>query len=154
MLFQGSTAGVIFDSFLNKEPTAPVRLNPGLPAELERIIGKALDQPVYNLLGGMVHEKIRAYTYIYPASDDSTSDRKNGDHWAIADAFGDAEITPRRAADYAAQGFTAVKFDPVMPMGAFDPRQLSVEVLDNAELVVKNVREAVGVTSGTPRRSS
>jgi 2-dehydro-3-deoxyphosphogalactonate aldolase len=37
-----------------------------------------------------------------------------------------------------------VKFDPVMPMGAFDPRQLSLAALDNAELVTKNVREAVG----------
>ncbi len=115
------------------------------------IIGKALDQPVYNLLGGQVHEKLRSYTYIYPAGDDFTSDDKDGerktaDHWAIADAFGDAEVTPKRAAEYAAQGFTAVKFDPVMPMGAFDPRQLSLEVLDNAELVVKNVREAVGNT--------
>ena len=29
-------------------------------------------------------------------------------------------------------------------MSAFDPRQLSLEVLDNAELVTKNIREAVG----------
>ena len=31
-------------------------------------------------------------------------------------------------------------------MSAFDPRQLSLEVLDNAELVTKNIREAVGNT--------
>ena len=37
-----------------------------------------------------------------------------------------------------------MKFDPVMPMGAFDPRQLSLEALENAELVTKNIREAVG----------
>ncbi len=108
------------------------------------IVGKALDQPVYNLLGGQVHEKLRSYTYVYPAGDDFAAGGDAVDHLAIADAFGDAEVTPERAAAYVAQGFTAVKFDPVMPMGAFDPRQLSLQALDNAELVVKNVRQAVG----------
>ena len=29
------------------------------------IVGKALAQPVYNLLGGKAHEKLRSYTYLY-----------------------------------------------------------------------------------------
>ena len=29
------------------------------------IIGKELDKPVYELLGGKVHEKLRSYTYLY-----------------------------------------------------------------------------------------
>lgn len=28
------------------------------------IIGKAVNQPIYNLLGGQYHEKLRAYTYM------------------------------------------------------------------------------------------
>lgn len=42
------------------------------------------------------------------------------------------------------QGFTAVKFDPVTPYSAFDPRQLSLEQLDLAERFVRQLREAVG----------
>ena len=29
------------------------------------LVGKALGQPIYNLLGGQVHEKLRSYTYLY-----------------------------------------------------------------------------------------
>src|SRR6266702_5440235 len=42
--FQGSTSGTIFEAILNREPIAPVRLNPEVPAELEEIINKALEK--------------------------------------------------------------------------------------------------------------
>jgi tetratricopeptide (TPR) repeat protein len=42
--FTGNTPAVIFDAILNRAPTAPVRLNPNLPAEAERIIDKALEK--------------------------------------------------------------------------------------------------------------
>ena len=39
--FRGESSGVIFKAILDQAPTSAVRLNPDLPAELERIINKA-----------------------------------------------------------------------------------------------------------------
>ena len=96
------------------------------------IIGKELDKPVYELLGGRIHEKLRSYTYIYP---------DEGEDEAV---YNDPDAAAERAARYVKQGFTAVKFDPVGPYTAFDPRQLSLEALNRAEAFVTKLRQAVG----------
>jgi len=96
------------------------------------IVGKEANQPVYNLLGGKVHQKLRSYTYIYPKEGDKT------------DVYADPVLAAERALEYVEQGFTAVKFDPTGPYTAFDGRQLSLPALARSERFAKLIREAVG----------
>lgn len=42
--FRGDSSATVFDSIMNRAPVSPVRLNPDLPAELERIINKCLEK--------------------------------------------------------------------------------------------------------------
>jgi eukaryotic-like serine/threonine-protein kinase len=42
--FRGDTSGMVFESILNRDPVPALRLNPEVPAELERIINKALEK--------------------------------------------------------------------------------------------------------------
>lgn len=96
------------------------------------IIGKEANKPVYKLLGGKVHERLRAYTYIYPRPGDKS------------DVYHDPDLAATRAAEYLEQGFTALKIDPAGPYSAFDGRQLSLEALDLCERFARQLRQAVG----------
>jgi eukaryotic-like serine/threonine-protein kinase len=42
--FRGETSAVVTEAILNRAPTAPIRLNPQLPAKLEEIINNALEK--------------------------------------------------------------------------------------------------------------
>jgi galactonate dehydratase len=104
----------------------------GLEMACWDIIGKAANKPVYELLGGMVNQRLRSYTYLYPKNHDGEYD------------YDDADLAAECAAQNVKLGFTAVKFDPAGPYTAYSGHQLSLEVLDRCETFCRKVREAVG----------
>jgi galactonate dehydratase len=103
------------------------------------IVGKACEKPAYELLGGQVHERLRTYTYIYPAEGDVYPEDGDENH-----VYVNPERAAQRAMDYVAQGFTALKFDPAGPYTVFDGGMPSGEELDRSEAFIKAIREAVG----------
>jgi galactonate dehydratase len=109
----------------------------GLEMALWDIVGKALGKPVYALLGGKVHERLRSYTYLYPRADE-------GDAYSDPAVYRDPDAAAERALDYVKMGFTAVKFDPAGPYSTLDPRQPSLARLDLSEAFCKKIRAAVG----------
>lgn len=101
------------------------------------IIGKEADQPVYKLLGGLVHETLRTYTYLYPKSGSVYPKEK-------INAYNDPDLAAEAAVACVKQGFDAVKFDPAGPYTVFDGHQPRLEDIDLSVRMVKAVREAVG----------
>ena len=73
------------------------------------IVGKAVEKPVYELLGGQVHERLRSYTYLYPKPDEPLID-------GVPEVYRNPDRAAERAAEFVAMGFTAVKFDPAAPI--------------------------------------
>ena len=104
----------------------------GLEMACWDIMGKMVEKPVYKLLGGQVHERLRSYTYLYPEGRDRV------------DVYEDPALAARRAAEYVARGFTALKFDPAGPytvMGGHQPSQKRVE---RSVEFIRQIRDAVG----------
>lgn len=104
----------------------------GLEIACWDIIGKACDKPVYELLGGRVHEALRSYTYLYPEPGDQ------------ADVYIDADLAAARALEYVEAGFTAVKFDPAGPYTVMGGHQPSLERIELSVRFLAAIREAVG----------
>lgn len=112
----------------------------GLEIACWDMIGKACGKPVYELLGGRVHEGVRSYTYLYPRSDRGEGDANN----KAAKVYTDPDAAAERALEYLDLGFTALKFDPAGPYGVYDPRQPDLESLERSEGFCRAIREAVG----------
>lgn len=104
----------------------------GLEIACWDIIGKAAGRPVADLLGGTVHEKLRAYTYLYPKNAAGEFD------------FNDPDLAAECAVEMLEMGFTALKFDPAGPYTNYSGHQLSLGVMARCETFCAKVREAVG----------
>ena len=90
------------------------------------IVGKAANQPIYNLLGGMYHEKLRAYAYM-----------PSGDYRANPELAGDVAI------QLLEEGNSACKLDPFMPMYPI-PRDIPIWEIEEAAKIFQSIRNAVG----------
>lgn len=119
--------------FLHRPDPTMMGVASGLEMAMWDIIGKALDQPVYNLLGGLIHEKLRCYTYLYP--DDGED---------AGQFYASASRAAEKAALQVANGFTAVKCDPAGQYTIHDPRQPDLEALTRSADFCAKIRDAVG----------
>lgn len=111
----------------------------GLEMACWDINGIALSLPVFQLLGGKVHDRPRTCTYIYPDSGKVYPDEPDPEHVHI-----NPDLAAERAAQYLKQGFTALKFDPAGPFTAFDPGMPTLVELERSEAFMKKLRDAVG----------
>ena len=95
----------------------------GIEQALWDIVGKAAGQPVYNLLGGRCRDKIRIYA--------------NGWSYQLKEPADYA----RAAEKVVAQGFTALKFDPLpSPWRSYIPKEHEARAI----AITKAIRDAVG----------
>ena len=110
----------------------------GLEVACWDIVGKAANLPIYELLGGRVHERLRSYSYIYPPSGDVYPDED------VANVYNDSSIAAQVAAEMVEHGFTAVKFDPAGPFSIYDGRQPRLEDITRSVAFCRDIRAAVG----------
>ena len=89
------------------------------------VVGKKLGVPVYKLLGGQVHEKLRVYANGWTDGIDRTS-----------------EALTKRTKELVAKGYTGCKFDP-FSSSPYN-REVTREDLRDAVAQVKAIREAGG----------
>jgi len=105
----------------------------GLEIACWDILGKARDRPVWALLGGLMNERLRAYSYLYPLPDHPLPD-----FWTSPDMAGES------AADLVARGYTAVKFDPAGPYTFRGGHQPAMSDISQSMAFCEAVRDAVG----------
>ena len=105
----------------------------GLEIACWDILGKYYDCPTWQLLGGKVNERVRAYSYLYPL-----------EHHDLNSFWTSPDMAAESAINLIEKGYTAVKFDPAGPytmrgghMPAMTDIKLSVDFC-------KAIREAVG----------
>ena len=110
----------------------------GLEIACWDIIGKSAGKPIYDLLGGRCRDRLRTYTYLYPADGDTYPDP------SLPNCYNDPNLAAERALHYLRQGFTALKFDPAGAYTVFDGHQPTLDDLERSDTFCRVLRETVG----------
>ncbi len=105
----------------------------GLEIACWDILGKARGRPVWALLGGLMNDRVRAYTYLYPLP-----------HHPMAAFWTSPDMAAEAALDCVARGYTAVKFDPAGPYTMRGGHHPALSDISMSVAFCKAIREAVG----------
>ena len=97
------------------------------------ILGKKHQRPVYALLGGLMNQRIRSYTYLYPLP-----------HHDINAFWSSPEMTAESAVEMVRIGFTALKFDPAGPYTLRGGHQPAMSDIAKSVEMCRAIRGAVG----------
>jgi galactonate dehydratase len=136
--------------FFGWPPEELMRCIGAIDGALLDVKGKALNTPVYNLLGGKYRDKIKLYCHIFISREERAKSEK---------------VTPQMQAEGALrqvkQGFTVVKFDPFTTVfnqevgvqmkgfvNIFQGMNYPRKLVPKAIAMVEAVREAVGPEIG------
>ena len=105
----------------------------GLEIACWDILGKHRERPVWALLGGMLNERIRAYSYLYPLPHQDP------------DVFWySSEISAESALELVNRGYTALKFDPAGPYTMRGGHMPALADVSRSVEFCRILREAVG----------
>jgi len=105
----------------------------GLEIACWDILGKHRDRPVWALLGGMVNERVRVYSYLYPLS------------YHDPEAFWHSpEMSAESALALVNQGYTAIKFDPAGPYTMRGGHMPALAAISRSVEFCRVLRETVG----------
>ena len=105
----------------------------GLEIACWDILGKHRERPVWALLGGVMNERIRAYSYLYPLANHDLDE-----FWSAPD------MAAESALELVERGYTAVKFDPAGPYTMRGGHMPAMRDIALSVAFCKAIRDAVG----------
>ena len=105
----------------------------GLEIACWDIIGKARDRPIWALLGGLMNERIRLYSYLYPLPKQDMEK-----FWTSPCMAADSAL------DLVQRGYTALKFDPAGPYTMRGGHMPSMHDIQLSKAFCEKIRGAVG----------
>lgn len=105
----------------------------GLEIACWDILGKHRERPVWALLGGVMNERIRAYSYLYPLA-----------HHDLDGFWSSPNMAAESALELVERGYTAVKFDPAGPYTMRGGHMPAMRDIELSVAFCKAIRDAVG----------